>query len=158
MDAQFVFFNSSKLKNKPIMASLNYFLTHGSRGGEGSELLGEKRDVKAWLGWLERRAVGDVEAIGTPIGFLPKYEDLKELFTGIDKPYPKELYDRQFALYVDNILSRIKLQEEAYNKEQNIPRKLFEVYEEQRKGLEALKQKYGPIVSVAQLIEAADPG
>jgi len=154
MDAQFQFFNSDKLKSKPIMAGLNYFLTHGARGGEGTKLLGEKRDVSVWLGWLERRANGDVDAIETPVGFIPKYEDLKELFAEIGKEYPKELYDRQFALYVDNILARIELQEEAYRKEENIPAKLFEVYAEQRKGLEALKAKYGPIVSVEQ-IEAA---
>jgi phosphoenolpyruvate carboxykinase (GTP) len=155
MNAQFVFFNSDKLKRKPIMAGLNYFLTHGARGGEGDRLLGEKRDVKAWLGWLERRAHGDIDAIETPIGFIPKYKDLKELFAKIGKEYPKELYDKQFSFYVDNILARMDLQEEAYRKEKNIPAKLFEVYREQRKGLEALKAKYGPIASVEQLIEAA---
>jgi len=56
---------------------------------------------------------------------------------------------------VDNILARIDLQEEAYRKEVNIPARLFEVYRQQREGLEALKAKYGPIVSVEQLIEAA---
>ncbi|MBC8249341.1 MAG: phosphoenolpyruvate carboxykinase (GTP), partial [Anaerolineales bacterium] len=164
MAGQFVFFNSDKLKSKPIMAGLNYFLTHGARGGEGGqpfdkaqdELLGEKRDVKAWLGWLELRVHGDIDAIETPIGFIPKYEDLRELFTGIGKEYPKELYDKQFAFYLDNILARIDLQEEAYRKEKNIPARLFEVYEEQRKGLEALKARYGPIVLVEQLIEAAE--
>ena len=156
MDAQFVFFNSDKLRSKPIMAGLNYFLTHGARGGEGGQLLGEKRDVKVWLGWLELRARGDIDAIEAPIGFIPKYADLKELFAGIGKEYPKELYDRQFAFYVDNILARIDLQEEAYRKEKNVPARLFEVYAEQRKGLEALKAKYGAIVSVEQLIEAAD--
>ena len=155
MDAQFTFFNSSKLESKPILAGLNYFLTHGARGGEGTKLLGEKRDVKVWLGWLEQRAHGDVDAIETPIGFIPKYEDLKELFAGIDKEYSKELYDKQFSFYVDSILGRIALQEEAYGKEENLPPVLFEVYEEQRKGLEALKAKYGAIVSVEQLIEAA---
>jgi phosphoenolpyruvate carboxykinase (GTP) len=155
MDAQFTFFNSDKLKSKPIMVGLNYFLTHEARGGEGSGLLGEKRDVKVWLGWLELRAHGEVEAVETPIGYIPKYQDLKELFVGIGKEYPKELYDKQFAFYVDNILARIDLQEEAYRKEKNIPAKLFEIYKEQRKGLEALKAKYGPIVSVEQLIEAA---
>jgi phosphoenolpyruvate carboxykinase (GTP) len=155
MDAQFTFFNSDKLKSKPVMVGLNYFLTHEARGGEGNGLLGEKRDVKVWLGWLELRAHGEVDAIETPIGFIPKYEDLKELFAKIGKEYPKELYDKQFAVYVDNILARIDLQEEAYRKEKNIPAKLFEVYREQRKGLEALKAKYGPIVSVEQLIEAA---
>jgi len=152
MDAQFVFFNSDELKSKPIMAGLNYFLTHAARGGEGDKLLGEKRDVKVWLGWLELRAHGEVDAIETPIGFVPKYEDLTELFAGIGKEYPKELYDKQFAFYVGNILARIDLQEEAYRKEKNIPAKLFEVYQEQRKGLEALKANYGPIVSVEQLI------
>ena len=156
MDAQFVFFNSDKLKNKPIMAGLNYFLTHGARGGEGDKLLGEKRDVKVWLGWLELRAHGEKDAIETPIGFIPKYEDLQELFAGIGKEYPKALYDRQFVFYVDNILARINLQEAAYRKEKNIPPRLFEVYAEQRKGLEALKARYGPIVSAEQLIEAAE--
>jgi phosphoenolpyruvate carboxykinase (GTP) len=155
MDAQFTFFNSDKLTSKPIIAGLNYFLTHGARGGEGSKLLGEKRDVKVWLGWLELRAHGDIGAIETPIGYIPRYEDLKELFAGIDKEYPKALYDKQFAFYVDNILGRIDLQEEAYRKEKNVPPRLFEVYEEQRAGLEALKAKYGSIVSVEQLIEAA---
>ena len=154
MDAQFTFFNSDKLKSKPIMAGLNYFLTHGARGGEGTKLLGEKRDVKAWLGWLQQRAHGDVEAIETPIGFIPRYQDLEDLFDGIGKEYPRQLYNRQFAFYVDKILARIDLQEEAYRKEKNIPPELFEVYKEQRQGLETLRAKYGPIVSVEQLIEA----
>lgn len=155
MDAQFIFFNSPKIKQKPVMAGINYFLTHGARGGEGKKLLGEKRDVKVWLGWLELYANGDVKAIETPIGFIPQYDDLKKLFAGINKEYPKSLYDKQFAFYVDNILGRIDLQEAAYKKEDNVPAKLFEVYEEQRKGLQALKAKYGSIVTVEQLIEAS---
>ncbi len=155
MDAQFRFFNSDKLTYEPVIAGLNYFLIHGARGGEGEGLLGEKRDVKVWLGWLERMAHGEVEAIETPIGFLPTYEDLKELFAGIDKEYPKDLYDKQFALYVDNILARIELQKEAYKKEQNVPSRLFEIYDEQTEGLSALKARYGPIVSVEQVMEAA---
>ena len=154
MDAQFVFFNSDKLENKPIMAGLNYFLTHEARGGEGKKLLGEKRDVSVWLDWLELRAHGEIEAIETPIGFIPRYADLKELFAGIDKEYPRELYDKQFAFYVDKILERINLQQEAYGKEKDTPAKLFQVYAEQRDGLEALKAKYGSIVSVEQLIKA----
>jgi len=156
MDAQFAFFNSDKLVHKPVMAGLNYFLTEKARGGEDDALLGEKRDVKVWLSWLERVAHGEVKAIETPIGLIPKYEDLKALFAEIGKVYPLELYRKQFALYVDNILAMIELQEEAYRKEENVPPKLFEVYREQKEGLEALKAKYGPIVSVEQLMEAAE--
>ncbi|PID57874.1 phosphoenolpyruvate carboxykinase (GTP) [candidate division KSB3 bacterium] len=155
MDAQFTLFNSDKLKRKPIMAGLNYFLTEGARGGEGKKLLGEKRDVKVWLGWLELYANGDVEAIETPIGFIPKYDDLNKLFAGIRKEYPKALYDKQFSFYLDNIIARIELQEEAYGKGERIPAKLFEIYNAQKAALLAMKERYGSIVSVEKLIEAA---
>jgi phosphoenolpyruvate carboxykinase (GTP) len=107
------------------------------------------------MGWLERRAHNDVGAIDSPIGMLPKYEDLKELFgTLIDKTYDRELYDRQFSLYIDNIINRIDLQTEAYGKDENVPGRLFEIYEKQKQALLELKEKYGPIVTPAQLAEA----
>jgi len=155
MDAQFAFFNSDKLAYEPVMAGLNYFLTDSARGGDGKQLLGEKQDVIVWLGWLEKLAHGDVEAIETPIGRIPRYDDLRDLFREIDKPYPKDLYDKQFALYVDNILARIELQEKAYREEKNVPERLFEIYAEQREGLKALKDTFGSIVSVEQIIGAS---
>ena len=79
------------------------------------------------------------------------HEDLKELFGGINKEYSKSLYDMQFALYVDKIVARIDLQTEAYGKEENLPGKLFEVYEEQKKGLLGLKEKFGAVVTVDDL-------
>jgi phosphoenolpyruvate carboxykinase (GTP) len=153
MDAQFKFFNSAKFADaaKPVLAGLNYFLTHKNRGSSGSGLLGEKKDVKAWLGWLELYANHEVEAIETPIGMLPRYEDLQKLFAGIDKEYPKSLYDMQFALYVDNIVQRIDLQRQEYSKEENIPERLFEVYAAQKKELLALKEKFGAIVAIDKL-------
>ena len=142
----------STADGRPILAGLNYFLTEEARGGEGTKLLGEKRDVKVWLSWLERRSHGDVDAIETPIGFLPKYDDLVTLFREIiSKDYPRDLYDKQFSLYLDNILARIELQQEAYGKEENLPATLFEVYAEQRQGLLALKEKYGSVVTPEQL-------
>jgi len=153
MAAQFAFFNSDKLSDagRPLMAGLNYFLTHAARGGEGDGLLGEKKDVKVWLGWLEKRVNGEVDAIDSPIGFLPKYEDLKQLFADINKEYPKELYDKQFSLYLDKLIGRIDLQQEAYSKGERIPARLFEIYAKQRKELVALKEKHGSIVTPDQL-------
>ncbi len=153
MDAQFIFFNSERISaaGRPVMAGLNYFLTHQNRGGSGSGLLGEKRDVKVWLGWLELFANGDVKAIDSPIGYLPYYADLKKLFDSIGKEYPKSLYDMQFALYIDNIVSRIDAQTEAYRKEENIPARLFEIYQKQKAELLALKDKHGPVVAIDTL-------
>jgi phosphoenolpyruvate carboxykinase (GTP) len=77
MDSQFKFFGSDKIAadKRPVMAGLNYFLTDEARGGTSKKLLGEKKDVKVWLGWLERRAHGEVDAIrdhrqGLPRGSL----------------------------------------------------------------------------------------
>ncbi len=158
MEAQFQFFGSDKIAadKRPILAGLNYFLTHEARGGTSKKLLGEKRDVKAWMAWLERRAHAEVDAIDTPVGFLPKYEDLKGLFKSkIDKEYPEDLYDQQFSLYVDNIIARIDLQIKAYGKEKHIPQKLYDILHEQRQELVALKEKFGAIVTPKQL-EAAN--
>ncbi|MFH0728238.1 MAG: phosphoenolpyruvate carboxykinase (GTP) [Pseudomonadota bacterium] len=154
MDAQFKFFGSKKIAdvNRPIMAGLNYFLTEAARGGNSPKLLGEKRDVKVWLAWLERLAHRDVSVIGTPIGFLPKYEELKVLFQSIlQKEYPESLYIKQFSLYIDNITSRLDLQIDAYGKEANIPPRLFEILNNTKAGLAVLKQKFGPIVSPFQI-------
>ena len=110
-----------------------------------------KKDVTVWLCWLELYANKDVEAIETPIGYIPKYEDLKKLFAGIKKEYPKSLYDMQFALYVDNIVKRIDLQTEAYSKETNLPPQLFKIYEKQKAELLELKKKHGAVVDIEKL-------
>ncbi len=154
MKAQFDFFGNAAISEdkQPILAGLNYFLTHKARGGTGQQLLGEKKDVKVWLGWLGRRSNQDVEAIETPIGFIPHYEDLRILFKElIDKTYTKDLYRQQFSLYVDNILARNALQTAAYGKEEGIPKQLFDVLFEQKEGLTALKANFGPIVTPEQL-------
>ena len=55
---------------------------------------------------------------------------------------------------MDNILARITLQEEAYRKEKKVPARIFEVYAEQRRGLENLKQRFGAVVPPALLEKA----
>jgi phosphoenolpyruvate carboxykinase (GTP) len=135
LDAQFKFFGNNKIAadKKPLMAGLNYFLTQEARGGTSKKLLGEKSDVKVWLAWLERLANNEVNAIQSPIGYLPKFDDLQNLFRSIiDKDYTKELYIKQFSLYIDNIVSRIDMQKEAYGKEPGISGKLFDILKEQK--------------------------
>ncbi len=154
MKVQFEFFNSSKFDTdgQPVLAGLNYFLTDEARGGSSKKLLGEKRDVKVWLSWLAAYANGDVEAIETPIGYIPRYEDLHELFHKvIGKEYSWELYVKHFSLYIDNILARIELQRDAFGKEKNLPTQLFAVYDEWESGLIELKQHHGAVVSPDQL-------
>lgn len=152
MHLQFTFFNSPKLTRKPVMAGLNYFLTAEARGGEGKGLLGEKRDVVVWLSWLERYAHDEVGAIQSPIGGLPRYGDLEQLFGRlIGKEYSRALYDRQFALYLENLIARIELQQSAYAQEAGLPPRIFEVYDRQRSGLRTLMKRFGTVVLPHQL-------
>lgn len=149
MDAQFKFFGSDAIKKdyQPVMAGLNYFLTDKSRGGDSPRLLGEKRDVRVWLSWLERYAHNEIKFISTPIGNLPLYDDLKTLFKDIiNKEYTKELYTKQFSLYLDHIIKRIELQQNAYAREEGIPQTLFDILAQQKEELEALKKAHGSIV------------
>ena len=105
---------------------------------------------------MERLLHNEVGSIDTPIGLLPKYEDLETLFqTLIDKEYDQALYAKQFSLYINNVLDRIELQTEAFKKDPNIPDRLFEIYNEQKAQLLTLKQKYGSVVTPDQLSEAA---
>jgi len=153
MDAQFKFFGSSRIKEeyKPVLAGLNYFLTDQARGGTSTKLLGEKKDVKVWLSWLERYAHNEVGYLSTPIGNLPLYDDLKELFRKtINKDYPYTLYVKQFSLYVDKIVERVELQQESYSKEKDIPPVLFVILAKQKSELLKLKQAHGKIVTPDQ--------
>ena len=153
MEAQFQFFGSNRIKNeyRPVMAGLNYFLTDQARGGTSSGLIGEKRDVKVWLAWLERYCHNEVGHMSTPIGNLPLYGDLKTLFKDIiDKEYATETYIRQFSLYIDPIIKRIDLQKEAYSKEKGIPPILFHILDRQKHELLSLKEIHGSIVSPVQ--------
>jgi phosphoenolpyruvate carboxykinase (GTP) len=152
LDAQLNFYGNPRMSRKPVMAGLNYFLTHEARGGSGKGLLGEKRDVHVWLGWLELYTHGNVEAIETPIGMIPKYADLKKLFTEkIGKEYPESLHTMQFSLYVDNVLARIDLQEAAWRKEAGASERLFAVYAAQKAALLQLKAEKGDIVKPQDL-------
>lgn len=154
MDGQFKFFTNSKLKVEPVLASLNYFLTDEARGGDSKKLLGEKRDVRVWLTWLARLANGEVVGIKTAIGVIPTFEEVNDIFNEFmpDKGYTQELYNRQFALYVDNIIARIDMQVEAYKKEVNVPEIYFETQAVKKARLEALKAEKGSVVIPDQLI------
>ena len=157
MDGQFKFFTNSKLKTKPVLASLNYFLTDEARGGTTKKLLGEKRDVRVWLAWLARLANNEVTGIKTAIGIIPTFEEVSDIFNELipDKDYTREMYNKQFALYVDNIITRIDMQVEAYKKEANVPEIYFETQAAKRVRLQALKSEKGSVVIPDQLVEMA---
>lgn len=155
MDGQFKFFTNPKLKTKPVLASLNYFLTDEARGGTTKKLLGEKRDVRVWLAWVARLANNEVTGVKTALGIIPTFEEVSGIFDELipENGYTRELYNRQFSLYVDNIISRIDMQVEAYKKEVNVPDIYFETQAAKKARLQALRSEKGSIVTPDQLVE-----
>ena len=133
----------AKLKKCPRVFSTNYFL----KNAEG-QYLNEKTDKRVWALWAEGRVHGDYDAIETPIGYIPKYEDLKVLFDGAfdDRDYTREEYNEQFAIRTDKYLEKLDRMEELYSTEENMPEEFWTVLKSQRQSLKALAEKYGKAV------------
>ena len=127
-----------RLKNCPTVFATNYFLKHEDR--YTNEIL----DKKIWLLWAEGRVHGDYDAIETPIGFLPKYEDLRALFRQVfDREYTEDEYNQQFSVRVDKYLGKIARMEEIFGPEPGMPEEFWQVLNRQKAGLEALKAEAG---------------
>ncbi|MBC8316624.1 MAG: phosphoenolpyruvate carboxykinase (GTP) [Desulfobulbaceae bacterium] len=144
--------------NLPSGFQVNYWLHKSARGtlapGEQDGLIGEKRDTKVWMRIMALMHMEDVEAIWTPIGSIPKYSDLKKLFTEITgKEYSKKTYTKQFSLYIDNLIKRVDMSAKEFAREKGMPPEFFHVLDTWRRDLIALKSTIGPIVTPDQMIE-----
>ncbi len=143
--------------NLPSGFQVNYWLHKSGRGslapGEADGLVGEKRDTKVWMRIMALMHQGKVESIWTPIGRIPRYEDLQPLFTEvINKEYSKEIYTKQFSLYVDNLVERIDMSITEFSKEKGMNDAFFRVLSTWRRDLIALKASAGSIVTPDEMI------
>lgn len=131
------------IKNPPKIFSVNYFLKN-----DKGEFLNEKMDKRVWLKWMELRSHGEVEAIRTPTGFIPKYEDLKELFSKVlKKNYTKREYSEQFKTRIPENLAKIERIMNVYKtRVKDTPSIVFEVLKEQKKRLEDVRKKFGDYI------------
>ncbi len=128
----------------PLIFSVNYFL----RDKEGKYLNG-MADKKVWILWAELRVNGDVDAIETPTGLIPKYEDLAKLFKDhLDTQYAKADYVRQFTIRIPENFAKLDRVEKIYKeKVSDTPQILFDTFAEARKRLKAAQAKYGDYIS-----------
>ncbi len=127
-------------KNPPLIFHVNYFL----RGKDGKFLNGVK-DKHVWLKWMELRVNKEAEAIETPVGYIPKFEDLKKLFKSVlGKDYSKKDYNEQFRIRVPECIAKIDRIKNIYHtKVFDTPHLLMKTLEDQRKRLEEYREKYG---------------
>jgi phosphoenolpyruvate carboxykinase (GTP) len=141
----------SALKHPPLVFSTNYFLKKDGR------FLNQKVDKKVWLLWMEGRIHGEYEAVETPIGHIPRYEDLRVLFQGVfGREYTSEEYEEQFSIRIDKFLEKIDRMEKIYAEEQEVPEAFSARLKALKDRLKDSRSKHGAaVVSPAALSRKA---
>jgi len=125
------------LDNPPLIFGTNYFLK------ENGKYLNGMMDKKVWLHWMELRVHNEVGVIKTPIGFIPKYEDLKILFEKLlNKEYNREDYEKQFAIRIPQLLAKLDRIETFY-KDDKLPESFYTHLNAQRQRLIEAKKRFG---------------
>lgn len=126
----------------PSVFGVNYFL----KDEETGEYLNAILDKKVWMQWMDRRVHGDMEAIETPVGYIPRYEDLVELFAEyMDKDYTRKDYEEQFALRLDKYIAKYERMAEIYE-ELTVPEEFSQELKKQQQRLQKAKEEYNNAV------------
>jgi phosphoenolpyruvate carboxykinase (GTP) len=138
-----------KLTKAPVVFGVNYFL----RDREG-KFLNSHRDKHVWIKWMEMRVHNEVGAIKSPTGYLPKYKDLKKLFSQVlGEDYRKEDYVKQFTIRVPENLNKIERVERFYQESvADTPSELFQVLNLQRERLLKAKKNFGDYISPERFV------
>ncbi|MEM0116779.1 MAG: phosphoenolpyruvate carboxykinase (GTP), partial [Thermoplasmata archaeon] len=128
-----------KLRQKPKIFSVNYFLRD-----KNGKFLNEKTDKAIWLKWMELRVHNEVDAIKTPVGYIPKYEDLRNLFYKVQgKEYRIEDYEKQFTIRVPELLAKNERIMKIYENIKTTPKELFDEMKKEKEKLLEIREKYG---------------
>ena len=133
-----------KLEKAPVVFGVNYFL----RAKDNGKFLNDIQDKHVWIKWMERRVHNEVEAIKSPTGYLPRYEDLRKLFKQVlDKNYSKADYDQQFTIRVPENLAKIERVQRFYQENvSDTPLELFGILYLQRERLLEAKKRFGDYI------------
>ncbi len=131
------------MKRVPPIFAVNYFLRD-----ENGDFCTHKLAKKVWLHWAEERVHGEVDALRTPTGLIPKHEDLKRLFREIfDEDYPEEDYRYQFAFRCNAWLAKLERSTAYYRTDvPDCPKIVYETWEAAAEEIKAAKAKYGPLI------------
>jgi phosphoenolpyruvate carboxykinase (GTP) len=120
-----------KVKTPPAIFSVNYFLLD-----KDGQFLNEKNDKKVWYKWMELRVNQDVDALKTPTGYIPKYQDLKILYSQVlNKELSESKYIELFTVRIPENLKKIERIKKIYQGILDTPPEVFSELEDQKKRL-----------------------
>ncbi len=132
------------IQKQPCIFSVNYF-----QQDENGDYITGKDAKRVWLQWMDLRIYGEVDAIKTPTGCIPKYDDLAKLFKeALNQDYSYEDYVTQFTIRVPELLSKIERIEKIYRDTvPDAPAELFSLLDEQRKRLKEAQAILGDYIA-----------
>ena len=121
---------------------------------ETGKWLNGVKDKRVWLKWMELRSHNNVGAIETPVGNIPKYNDLKKLFKNVmKKDFTPADYTKQFTIRVPQNVAKIDRIVDIYkNKVKGTPQVVFEMLAAEKDRLLKMKEKHGDFVSPEKLV------
>ncbi|KAJ5069138.1 phosphoenolpyruvate carboxykinase [gtp]-related [Anaeramoeba ignava] len=135
------------LKKCPKVFSTNYFLKDSNGKWTNTKL-----DKKIWIIWAEGIIHNEFSGIETPIGIIPKYDDLKQLFAefftddnGSPRLYTIEEYNEQFSIRVDKYLSRMNSIKNLFKDDKDMPPEFDKEFQRIYDALTELKKVGGVI-------------
>lgn len=134
----------NNMDNPPLIFAVNYFLKD-----DKGEFLNAKVDKYVWLKWMELRCHNEIDAIETPIGYIPKYRDLTDLFKKVlNKEYEKDDYNEQFMIRIPELLAKIDRIKNIYQSDvPDTPGIIFKNLEEEEIRLNKAKEKLGEYIT-----------
>ncbi len=131
------------VKKIPKVFSNNYFM----RGADG-KFVTSKLAKKVWLHWAEGRIHGEYEALDTPTGKIPLYDDLKVLFKEhLDEDFSKEKYDYLFTFRCTKWVDKLERTKAYYKKmDPNTPKEIFDYWDAAIAKINKAKEQYGDLI------------
>ncbi len=141
---------AKEVDNPPLIFAVNYFL----RDKEG-KYINDMADKIIWILWAEHRVHGELDAIETPTGLIPRYEDLAKLFKDrLAKNFTRDDYIQQFTIRIQQLLEKLDRLDEIYNSQVfDTPQIVFDVFARHRERLKAAADKYGRYIEPFDLEE-----
>lgn len=131
------------VKDVPKVFSNNYFMRD-----ENGKFMTSKLAKKVWLHWAEGRVHGEYEALDTPTGKIPLYEDLKALFKEhLDEDFSKEKYDYLFTFRCTKWIEKLERTKAYYKKmDPNTPQEIFDYWDAAIAKISKAKEQYGDLI------------
>lgn len=129
------------MKEVPKIYSTNYFM----RNSEGN-FMTSKLAKKVWLHWADGRIHGEYEALDTPTGKIPKYDDIKALFAELlpEETISVEDYTYLFTFRTDKLIAKLERTKTFFDsKDSNVPAELNDYWNATIAKLKGVQEKYG---------------